>query len=148
MGYMNYNISLINTIRQTEDVTRIRYFYSVTNWNTSNTSLHRCANQNTFRMWWVHLSPYCSEMKQVMLSLYVIKHHTMKTDGGSGGIAPRIFASALDGSKWTDVCPLPRYPPDRSLGWPRSQTGHCEETNILSVSGIEPRFLGHASWHT
>jgi hypothetical protein len=74
-------------------------FHSVTKWNTPNTSLHRCVNQNRFRIWRVHLWPYCSEMKQkVILSLYIIKHNTMTTDGGNGGIAPCIFASALDGS--------------------------------------------------
>jgi hypothetical protein len=123
-------------------------FYSVTKCNTSNTSLHRCVNQNTFRIWRVHLSPYCSKMNQVMLSLYIIKHHTMTTDGGSRGIAPHIFASALDGSGEIYAPLPPRYPLDRRLGWPKSQTERCDERNVLPLPGIDSRFLGHASRHT
>jgi hypothetical protein len=32
----------------------------------------------------------------------------------------------------------PRYPSDRRLGGPQSQSGHCEEEENLAVPGTEP----------
>jgi hypothetical protein len=39
----------------------------------------------------------------------------------------------------------PRYPLDRRLGGPQSQSGHREEEKNLTLSGIEPRPPAHSS---
>jgi len=36
----------------------------------------------------------------------------------------------------------PEYPPNRKLGEPHSWSGHLNKEKSLSVSGIEPQFLG------
>jgi hypothetical protein len=69
----------------------------------------------------------------------------------SGGIAPPFLTSALDGGEWS-ASRLCRFNPEgnspwyslyRSLGAPQRRCGlYGEVTNLLSLSGIELRFLG------
>jgi hypothetical protein len=86
-------------------------------------------------------------MVKVKLSLWLTKHHAMKTCWGNGGIAPRI----LDlGIRWTWVVSFtprpfypqgksPEYPLDRRLGGPQSRSGHGgEEKNSQPPPWIEP----------
>jgi hypothetical protein len=47
---------------------------------------------------------YISMVKS-KLSLYLQKNHAIKTYWGSGGIAPRILTSALDGEEWSALLP-------------------------------------------
>jgi hypothetical protein len=76
----------------------------------------------------------------VKLSLYLAKHHAIKTE--SGGIAPRILN--LDtGWRWvvifTPQSLCPQYPLDMRLGRSQSWFGHGgEEKKILFLSGTEP----------
>jgi hypothetical protein len=83
----------------------------------------------------------------IKLSLYLTKHHAMKTYWGSGGIAPCI----LDlGTRWRwvvsftpwPICPWgksPWYPLDRRLGGPQSHSGHSgEKKNSQPQLGIKP----------
>jgi hypothetical protein len=51
---------------------------------------------------------------KVKLSLCLTKHHAMKTYWGSGGIAPRILTSALDGGEWSASCPACFTPRERA----------------------------------
>jgi hypothetical protein len=76
----------------------------------------------------------------------------MVTYWGSGGVAPPLLISALDGGKWSASRPgcsfppppptekRPRYPLDRRLGVPQSRSGlYGVEKNILTLLGIETR---------
>jgi hypothetical protein len=65
--------------------------------------------------------------------------------GGGGSIAPPFLASALDGgvvsftSRPVYRCGTsPRYPLDRRLGVPQSQSKRCAEKKNLAMPGIEP----------
>jgi hypothetical protein len=48
------------------------------------------------------------------LSLYLTKHHAMKTYWGSGGIASRFLTSALDGGEWSVSLPGRFTPRERT----------------------------------
>jgi hypothetical protein len=93
---------------------------------------------------------YKGEVKvkvKVNLSLYLTKHHAMKTYCGSGGIAPRILNL---GSRWKRVVsftPRPLYFMLRALGthwiggWMSPRAGLDTMANKKSVplKVIEPR---------
>jgi hypothetical protein len=75
---------------------------------------------------------------KVKLSLFLTKHHAMKTYWGSGGIVPRILDLGTRWREWSASRPL--YPPakslrcplDRRLGGPQSRSGRGgEEKNSL-----------------
>jgi hypothetical protein len=72
----------------------------------------------------------------------------MKAYCGSGGIAPRIFTSALVGGELSASRPgrfspqrkSPWYPSDRRLSGPQSRSGRDgEEKNSQPLPGLEPR---------
>jgi hypothetical protein len=78
---------------------------------------------------------------KVKLSLFLTKHHTMKTYWRSGGIAPRIPDL---GTTWRSVVsftprPLypqgksPWYPLDRRLGGAQSRSGHGGEDMMMMM---------------
>jgi hypothetical protein len=85
--------------------------------------------------------------KVKILSLCLTKNHTMKTNWGRGGIAPRILDLS---TRWRWVgsfTPGPLhpqgkstwYPLDRRLSGPQSRSGHGgEEKNSQPPPGIEP----------
>jgi hypothetical protein len=82
----------------------------------------------------------CLGKKLVKLSLCLTKHHPMKTYSGSGGIAPRILTSALDGGEWSASRPgrfTPRGITARThwvWGWvgPRAGMDMVSKTEIPS----------------
>jgi hypothetical protein len=75
----------------------------------------------------------------VKLSLRLIKCYAMKTNGRLEVRALPFLISALDGGEWSASHPgrftsggnQPRYPLDRRLGGPQSQSEHYgEEKNL------------------
>jgi hypothetical protein len=69
------------------------------------------------------------------MSLYLTKHHTMKTYWGSGGIAQRIlnvgtrWRWVVSFTPWPPLCPWGKEPPipiSRRLGGLQIQSGHSE----------------------
>jgi len=73
----------------------------------------------------------------------------MKACSGSGGTAPLILTSALDGGEWSTSRPG-RFSPGKELQYQlyrrlaRSQNQEeslGEEKNLLPVPGFEPRIL-------
>jgi len=95
-----------------------------------------------------HCMPTRTERMKVKLSLWLTKHHAMKTCWWSGGIAPRIL-DLNTRWRWTvSFTPRPiytqkknpRYPLDRRLGGPKSRSGHgVEEKNSEPPPGFEPQ---------
>jgi hypothetical protein len=72
-----------------------------------------------------------------------LQSHSLLTfviDGGSGGLhAPAVLLSKKE--------PHPRDPLNERLGDLPSRSGRFEEEiNLLSLPGIEPRFLGRQAW--
>jgi hypothetical protein len=83
----------------------------------------------------------------------------MKTTyGGSGGIAPPVSTSALDGREWSAQRPgrytpgkYRRYPLDMRLGAPQSRTGrYAEDGNLVLTKNQTPSlqilFRHYADW--
>jgi hypothetical protein len=49
----------------------------------------------------MNFSNYFDVKVKVKLTLFLTKHHAMKTYWRSGGETPRILTSALDGGEWS-----------------------------------------------
>jgi hypothetical protein len=87
-----------------------------------------------------------TSINKAKLSLFLAKHHAMKTYWGSGGIVPIIFDLGARRRLVVSFTlrPLypqgksPRYPLDRRLGGLQSRSGRCsEEKNSQPPPGIE-----------
>jgi hypothetical protein len=85
---------------------------------------------------------------KVKLSLCLSKHHVIKTYWEWGYNSKHSMNSVLDGDEWSASRPGrftpqgkgPRYPLDRRLVWPQSQSGHgVEEKRSQPPPGIETR---------
>jgi hypothetical protein len=69
--------------------------------------------------------------RTMVKSLYLTKHHTMKTCWRSGGISPRIFNLGAIWSWVVSFTPPPLYPGVKPSGthwiggWVGSRAGHC-----------------------
>jgi hypothetical protein len=83
--------------------------------------------------------------------LFLTEHHAKEAYRRSGGIAPRILNSALDGGEWSASLPghfNPQgrnpyyYPLHRRLGGPQSRSGYGgEEKNSQPLPGLEPMII-------
>jgi hypothetical protein len=65
----------------------------------------------------------------------------MKTYGGSRGTTPPFLTSVIDGGEYLASRPshfTRRDPLNKRLGGFQSQSGCCEEKNLLPLTGIEP----------
>jgi hypothetical protein len=89
----------------------------------------------------------CVCVKVKVKSLYLTKHHAMKTYWGCRGIAPRIPDLGIRWRWVVSFTPRPLYPQrkspwyplDRRLGGPQSRSGRGgEKKNSQSPPGIEP----------
>jgi len=89
---------------------------------------------------------------KVKLKLFLCFNWAPRHEGevGSGGIAPRILTSALDGGEWSASLPSrfypqgksPWYPLDRRLGGLQSRSGRCSEQKTIQVlPGLEPLII-------
>jgi hypothetical protein len=75
------------------------------------------------------------QVKVKSLCFVLTEHHAIKAYWGSGGIAPRIVTSAIDGGEWSASRPgrfisqgkSPWYPLDRMVGGPQSRSGRGGE---------------------
>jgi len=74
----------------------------------------------------------------------------MKAYWGSGGIAPLILASVLDGGEWSASRPWapythgksPWYPLERRMGGPESRSGQGgQEKNFQPLPVLEPPII-------
>jgi hypothetical protein len=85
--------------------------------------------------------------KRLKLTLYLIKYQALKMNWGVEVHSQTLLTSALDGYEWWASRPslftLGNHCSYRRLSRLQGESGRCgEETNFLSLPGIEQEFLG------